>query len=193
SRPVKSGQVGLLPGSRRQEVERMLPGMLGAARHLHSSHSTTTVVAGITGLCDYKAMINRYGGPEVSLVLDDARRVIHESQVVLTASGTATLETGVIGRPMVIVYKTGFITYQIARWLVKLEMIGLVNLVLGEKVLPELIQRQATPSHMAAEVSRLLTDESYRSEVTERLRAVPSLLGGPGASARTAEIVGQFL
>ncbi|HUV31601.1 MAG TPA: lipid-A-disaccharide synthase [Acidobacteriota bacterium] len=193
SRPVHERQIALLPGSRPQEIERMLPGMLKAAGHLHRRHGTSAVVAGIRGACDYERLLQRDGDGGVTVCYDDPRTVLYESGLVLTASGTATLEAGIIGRPMVIVYRTGFITYHIARRLVKLDMIGLVNLVLGEKVVPELVQGAATPERMAVELERLLTDDACRSGVCANLNRLPALLGGEGASQRVAEIVGSYI
>ena len=190
STPVKLLQVALLPGSRPQEIERMLPSMLDAAGRLEREHGTTTVIAGIRGAYDYESLVTNTA---VTVRYDESRKIIHESGLVLSSSGTATLETGIIGRPMVVVYKTGFITYQIARRLVKLDMIGLVNLVLGEKVVPELIQNAATPEAMASEMAKYLRDASYYSGVQAKLGRLPEILGGTGASGRAAEIVSRYL
>jgi lipid-A-disaccharide synthase len=186
-------QIALLPGSRRQEVERMLLPMLESAARLHRTCGMTSVVAALTGTYDYDSLCGRYASNGVTVVYDDARRVIYESDLVLTSSGTATLETGIIGRPMVVVYKTGGLTYQIARRLVKLDKIALVNLVLGEKAVPELIQDEATPECMAAELERYVTDTNYCAGVTRTLQRVPSLLGGRGASQRVADLIGEYL
>ncbi len=185
--------LGLLPGSRKQEVERILPPMLEAAAQLHATHAIESTVAGIAGRFDYEAAVAPYRDKGVSLVYDDARRVVYESTAVLVASGTATLETGIIGRPMVIVYKTGWLTYQIARRLVSLTMIGLVNLVLDEQVVPELIQDDVTPSNMVAELTPIFDDEAYRARMLTKLHDVPLSLGGEGASQRAADVIGGYL
>jgi lipid-A-disaccharide synthase len=129
----------------------------------------------------------------VRVEYDDSRRVVFESDIVLTASGTATLETGIIGRPMVVMYRTGFLTYQIARRLVTLDKIALVNLVLGEKAVPELVQNEAGPGALADQLARYWDDAVYRAEVIEKLRRVPELLGGPGASVNAAAIIEEYL
>jgi len=193
SSPVRPGQIALLPGSRPQEIERMLPPMLDAALRLNRRYGSSAVIAGIAGAYDYEGIVEAVCGDSVSICYDDSRRVMFESGLVLTASGTATLEAGIIGRPMVIVYKTGFVTYQIARRLVRLDMIGLVNLVLGRKVVPELVQAEATSERMAEELGRYLQDGNYRASVETELNRVPGLLGGPGASERTAQIIGACL
>jgi lipid-A-disaccharide synthase len=94
---------------------------------------------------------------------------------------------------MVIVYKTGFVTYQIARRLVKIDKIGLVNLVLGDRVMPELIQHEAVTDKIVRQLERFLNDSEYSSSAVSRLRELPNLLGGTGASMRAAEQVARFL
>lgn len=186
-------QVALLPGSRRQEVERMLTPMLGAAKALNRTHGVTAAVAAMSGTYDYESICRDYASSGVKVIYDDPRRVIYESDLVLTASGTATLEAGIIGRPMVVVYRTGMITYLIARNLVKLDKIALVNLVLDEKVVPELIQNEANSVRMVEETEKYLLNDESRLSVTRSLARVPSLLGGLGASARAAEAIGEYL
>ncbi|MBU0983161.1 MAG: lipid-A-disaccharide synthase [candidate division Zixibacteria bacterium] len=189
--PPDNGQLALLPGSRPQEVARMLPTMLRTARLMRDRHGSRSVVAAIRGVYDYEAALA--GDDRIELVYNDARKVVYESDIVLTASGTATLETGIIGRPMVIVYRTGFITYHIAKRLVKLDTIGLINLVLDQKVVPELIQHEANPQAIATELSRFVTDPAYAERTYRRLHDVPEVLGGGGAAERTAEVIGSYL
>jgi lipid-A-disaccharide synthase len=193
SQPPIDGSLALLPGSRRQEVERMLPVMLETARQFNRKFGTRAVVAAARNGYDYESAIAEYKGDSITLVYDDARRVIHDSVLVLSASGTATLEAGIIGRPMVVVYKTGNLTYQIARRLIKIDKIGLVNLVLNDRVAPELIQHDATPDKMLAALSQLYSDEERYGETCARLNEVPSLLGGEGASARAASMILKVL
>lgn len=186
-------QIALLPGSRPQEVQRMLEPMLAAARKLHREKGYTSVIAAVRNGYDYEKHLRVNDSDGIALSFDDSRRIIFESRYVLTASGTATLETGIIGRPMVVVYKTGFLTYQIARRLVKLDKIALVNLVLGEKAVPELIQGEVTGGRLYEEMSRYIGDEGYSSRVRAALSRVPQLLGGRGASDRAAEWVNKCL
>jgi len=186
-------QVALLPGSRLQEVQRMFPVMLKAASILEKSHNCKFVVAAVKDLYDYESAIKNSSIKNIEIVYNKSREVINSSETVITASGTATLEVGIIGRPMVIIYKTGFITYHIARTLVSLSNIGLVNLVLGENVVPELIQNEVSPDKIASAMIRYFDDHEYREKVVPKLRTVPELLGGTGASKRTAEIIGEYL
>lgn len=171
----------------------MIEPMLGAAALHMQRHGGTAVVAGVKGAFDYESACASFKSTGVSVAHGNSREVIHDSDLVITASGTATLETGIIGRPMVIVYKTGEITYQIARRLIRLDKIGLVNLVLGEKVVPELIQHQATPAAIARELDRYASEREYCESVTRKLMRVPSTLGGVGASERAAAAIGRYL
>jgi lipid-A-disaccharide synthase len=186
-------RLALLPGSRPQEIERMLPSMLDTAARMHQTYGVGSTVAAIKGTYDYESICGGYSSHGTRIEYDNPRKVVFESDVVLTSSGTATLETGIIGRPMVVVYKTGALTYMIARRLVKLDKIALVNLVLSDKVVPELIQHEATPERMASELGKYLSDDAYRDNVSRSLHRVPSLLGGQGASQRTADAIREYL
>lgn len=189
----KPAKLALLPGSRPQEIERMLPPMIQTARMFNQQHGTTAEIAAVSGIDIYSRYLGNDDTDTISLRYDQPRQLIHESSVVVTASGTATLETAIIGRPMVVMYKTGFLTYQIARRLVRLDNIALVNLVLGERVVPELIQQDATPERTLDELNKFWQDESYFDSVRRRLNKVPSLLGGEGASKRTAQLIAEYL
>lgn len=194
SSPIpKNGKIALLPGSRSQEVQRMLVPMLDAAsRHL-KAHGGSAVVAAVRGAYDYEKVVAQYQKAGIEIGYDRSREILFGSDLAVVASGTATLEAGIIARPMVIVYKTGTITYQIARRVIKLDKIGLVNLVLGDQVVPELIQHRASPESIASELGRYTTDPKYRDQVHGRLLQVPSRLGGTGASERAADEIGRYL
>lgn len=194
SSPIpNSRRLALLPGSRPQEIERMLKTMCDAAATFCANHNFQAVIAGVKNGFDYGETLAKFRGAPISINYGNSREVIAASDLVLTASGTATLETGIIGRPMVIVYKTGFITYQIARRLVTIDKIGLVNLVLGDRVMPELIQHEAATDKIVRQLERFLSDSEYSSAAVARLRELPSLLGGTGASMRAARQVAKFL
>jgi lipid-A-disaccharide synthase len=189
SKVPTDGHLAVLPGSRPQEIERHLRPMLETAEMLHRQHGLATVVAAVRGVYDYESALREFSGTDVTVVYDDPRGVVYDASLALVASGTATLETAIIGRPMVVMYKTGWITYQIARRLVKLNHIALANLVLGKRVVPELIQHQATPKMMAAELERYLDDQPYRESTISDLHRTPAILGGRGASARAAQAI----
>jgi len=183
----------LLPGSRTQEVKRMLPSMLKAASMFTRKYNAKAVIAGIKGVYDYESAMEPYKNDNIEIIYDKPRECIYKSNLLLTASGTATLETGIIARPMVVVYKTGFITYQIAKRLVSLNSIALINLVLSEKVIPELIQGDASPENMFEELSKYMDDEEYYKSVHGKLLKVSSTLGGVGSSERAADEILKFI
>lgn len=183
----------LLPGSRPQEIERILPPMLEAVCKYNRIQGTRAVVAGIKGCFDYERYVQRYASDNVTVSFDDSRKIMYESSLVIAASGTATLEAAIIGRPMVVVYKTDFVTHLIARRLIKLDRIALVNLVLGEKVVPELVQHKVKLEYILPELSRCYEDREYVQHVKAKLDTVPELLGGTGASERAAQLIVKHL
>ena len=193
SPPPTEGTLALLPGSRPQEIERMLPPMIEAAGIMHERYGVRSVVAAVTGAFDYERHAGHFKTHGVSVAYDNARKTVFDSNLVLCSSGTATLKAGIIGRPMVVVYKTGFVTYQIARRLIKVDKIALVNLVLAQKCVPELIQRAATPRRMVGELEKLWTDEAHYEAVRGKLNRLPQLLGGEGASARAAGHIAELV
>ncbi len=187
----EDGHLALLPGSRRQEIERMLPVMLQTAEAIYTEYKIKSVIAGVENLFDYESLIQNKDF--VSIFYDNSRKVVYDSKLVLTSSGTATLEIGLIGRPMVIIYKTGMLTYQIAKRVVTLESIGLVNLVLGEKVLPELIQHEANVESIVTKLSKFQNDDVYLSDTINKLHTLPSLLGEKDVSKSIAGFIGEYL
>ena len=112
--------------------------------------------------------------------------VLNAADVVLTASGTATVQTAIHGRPMVVVYRLSRLSYWIGRRFVRVDAFGMVNLVTGRKVVPELLQQEFTPEAVAAEAVRFLSADAHAAATRADLRSVRDALGGPGASARAA-------
>lgn len=184
-RPV----VALLPGSRPNEVRRILPVIAEACRLL------TRQVAGVQFLVarapalpdDLFAPIA--GVRQAKVVADATDAVLGAADAAVTASGTATVQTALHGRPMVIVYRLSPMTHAIGRSFIRVPHVGMVNLVAGRSVVPELIQSAFTPAGVAAEVASLLTDEARASVMREDLAQVRAVLGGAGATARAAQAV----
>lgn len=188
----KSELITLMPGSRPQEVARMLPTMLESAAIIGKELCCHFTIAGVKGGIDYEYYI-KSSPVRVGLSMENNRQLISESRMVIASSGTATLETGIIGRPMVVIYKTGSITYLIARRLVKIDKIALINIAAGRKIVPELIQSEATPRKIASEVSRVLADSGQLGNIVEQLNNVTDRLGGPGTARRAAGAIREFI
>ena len=183
--------VGLLPGSRVSEVEMLLPVLLKtAARLVLAEPGTQFILAQASSIDDNLIQTLLRDSPvPVRVVHDRASEVMALSDVLLIASGTATLQAAVVGTPMVLLYKTSPLTYRLARWLITVKWIGLVNLVGGRLIVPELVQEEATDERLCREVLHLLRDPSAYNDMKEGLRQVRQSLGEPGASSRAAQVV----
>jgi lipid-A-disaccharide synthase len=189
-----SYRVVLLPGSRISEVEALLPGMLDAIGLLAKRLPIQTELLVAPGL-DRRVIerLMRSSGREVPLVDQERERHIAAAHLALCASGTATLEVGLLGTPMIVLYRMGALTYRLARRLVKVPHVSLVNLVLGERAVPELIQHDAEPESIAAQAHALLADPNVIATIRGKLSRLRAALGAGGASKRAAEAVVSFL
>jgi len=187
--------VGLLPGSRIGELTRHLPLLLRATRRLMMDRpDLRVIIAAAEGLpLDLIGSYLKQEALSVRVVQGRTHEVMAASDLILVASGTATLEAAIIGTPMVIVYRLALISWLLGRLLIKVPYIGMVNLVAGKSVVPELIQFEATPERIADEASRLLESPERRRRMQQRLREVRDRLGPPGAAARAAEAILEVL
>ena len=179
--------IALLPGSRPQEISRMLPVMSSLAPRYPEYQF---VVAGAPGTdaSFYEPYLKEY---PLKLVKDQTYALLSSSHAALVTSGTATLETALLGVPQVVCYKGNWISYQIAKRLITLEYISLVNLIMDRKVVAELIQNDLTPDALARELNVILDGEGRESQ----LRAYDELrnkLGGEGASNKAAKLIVEF-
>lgn len=189
--PESAPVVGLLPGSRVAELNMLLPVLLAAAAQLAAADPKTRFILAQASSIDdnlLQGLLAQSSVP-VRVVRDQASEVMAASDVLLIASGTATLQAAVVGTPMVLLYKTTPLTYRLARWLIRVKWIGLVNLVAGRSIVPELIQDEATPDRLSQEVRRLLTDPTAYNDMKRGLQDVRRSLGDPGASRRAAQVV----
>jgi lipid-A-disaccharide synthase len=187
-------RVSLLPGSRTSEVEALLPTLLEAVRKLASRLPIEAqIIKAPTISRDLLEEHVELSGLPVRIVAEDRFTAVASSHLALCASGTATLEVGLLGTPMIMVYRLAMWTYVLAKLLVHLPNVSLVNLVLGKRVVPELIQGDANPERIAAEAARLLTDAGVRNEMRAGLSEVRGRLGEGGASGRAAAEVAAML
>jgi len=187
--------VGILPGSRDSEVKRLLPAMLKAAEILEDRLPSVQFVLPLAGTLDHDfvAGIVDQSSANVKIIKDNVYDVIGLSDIAMVASGTATLETAFLGIPMIIVYKISALSYLIGRAIINVDNIGLVNIIAGKTVVPELVQGDANPERMADEVYDILTSGARMNEMKRDLIDVSKKLGGPGASKRAAELVCEMI
>jgi len=186
--------IGLLPGSRHQEIVRHLPVMLEAMHNLYKYNEDIQVIIGraqnVPDLV-HDSLLRMPGFKTAKS--RDIYNIMHYSTLVVVSSGTATLETALAGTPMVIVYKMSPLTYLIARLMVSMPYIGMANIVHGKKVVSELIQRDAKPGKIAGAVFQLLSDKTLYSEIQNTLRKTRNLLGKPGAAEKAVDLLVEIL
>lgn len=190
--PEHGPLVALLPGSRVKEVDRHLPLMLAAARRLREHASFA--IARAPGIDrDRVRTAVREAGLDVVIVDDDMYDLLAAADAAAVASGTATVETALLGCPHVVVYKTSAVTYAVARVLVRTRYIGMPNILLDAPVVPELIQGRATPEALATELRRFLDDPAHARSTRDRLAGVREALVRPGAADRAAAYALELL
>ena len=202
--------VGLLPGSRSQEIHHHLPVMARAARDLARTRPDLVFVVALaagqaarppreihrllggTALARASGARGAAAGADIRVVSGRTRAVQKFARACAVASGTATLETALFGTPLTVVYRVGWINYAIARRVIQLDRIGLPNIVAGEDVAPELIQDRLTPRALADTLAAWLDDERAHAGMCARLARVRERLGAPGASQRAATVAWQL-
>jgi lipid-A-disaccharide synthase len=183
--------VAILPGSRPNEVASILPDLVEAAARIKAAIGNAQFVVARAPRLDDRLfdVVGARALSPAAIVESETDTVLASADVVLTASGTATVQTALHDTPMVIVYRVSPLTYWLGRRLVSVDAIGMVNLIAGEKIVPELIQRAFTPDAVAREAIRMLTDRDLAARIRAGLARVREKLGGPGASRRAAEAV----
>lgn len=183
--------IGLLPGSRREEVTHNLPLMRGAIARVAQERPGLRVVLGLAPTID-RVVVSRLSsgaGPAVEIVPDGAHTVMRAADVLIVASGTATLEAALLGTPMIVVYRISRLSEAMVRLLVRVPWISLANIVLGRGVVPELYQSAATSERVAAELGRLLDDPAARAAQRDAFAELAREVGEPGVGARAARWV----
>ena len=206
--------IGLLPGSRQGELKRLMPLLLESASRLRQRFPGLQFLLPLASSLKREEMeawmepipadrrkesgVHRYASRHsdpvpITLVEGLGYDVMQCCDLLITASGTATLEAALMNVPMVIVYKVSPLTYAIARRMIKLPNVGLVNIVAGESIVPELIQHRARPDAVVAEAERFLRDPDHAEATREKLAAVREKLGQPGGSENVARLALEML
>jgi len=187
-RPV----IGLFPGSRKAELLEHVPLLIETVKRLSEHHPTMQfVLAQASSVQDqFLADLLKESPVPIKVFRNLASEVMAASDLLVVKSGTSTLQAAVVGTPMILFYRaSSWITYRLARLLIRVPWIGLANLVAGRGIVPELIHDEATPERLAQETVRLLTDSRAYDEMKAALQSVRHALGTPGASRRAAETV----
>ncbi|MCK5257083.1 MAG: lipid-A-disaccharide synthase, partial [Deltaproteobacteria bacterium] len=186
---------GLLPGSRLSETKKILPPMIESAQQLSRQFGNLQFILPVAPGLKKEEIVRLTEDTDLTITIadDSIYEVIDISYLVIVASGTATLETALLSTPMVIIYKMSPLTYLVGRKLVKVDHIGMANIIAGKKVVPELIQNEATAERITLEATRMLEDSLYHQSICEELASTNKKLGKPGASKRAAKIALKML
>jgi lipid-A-disaccharide synthase len=194
--PSARTTVALVPGSRPSELKRIFPAMLDAAERIRTARPDAQFVVPVAPTLAREQLdpyLAAHRTIEVKLVDGRTEEVVGASDAALVKSGTSTLEAALMLRPMVVVYRLSWLSYLVGRLLVRIAHFALVNILAGRGLVPELLQREASPERMAAEIERLLGDRAAREEQLRGLREVRDSLGEPGAARRVAEEVARAM
>ncbi|MCB0602621.1 MAG: lipid-A-disaccharide synthase [Saprospiraceae bacterium] len=183
--------IAILPGSRKQEIERLLPVQLGVVRHFPGYQF---VIAGVPHQDSllYSDIIHNAGlrDDQVPVITGRTYDLLASASGAVVTSGTATLETALFGVPLVVVYKGSPVSYQIAKRLIRVKYISLVNLILDKPLVPELIQDECTPESIV-QALRVLLNLNAEGQWAKEVVKLKAILGGPGASQRAGELICQ--
>jgi lipid-A-disaccharide synthase len=188
--------VGLFPGSRHGEIERLLPILIDTAQLLRKNKPDLQYVLPVASTIkrsDLEVYEKQLDALDVKIIEDNTPDVIQACDCIIVASGTATLEIGLMKKPMVILHKVAPLSYFILRRLVHLTHIGLVNIVPGKEIVKEFIQHDATPENLSAETLRILDDKNYNRTMRDELGKLRELLGEGGGSKNVAALAYEML
>jgi len=180
--------LALLPGSRKSVVGRHLPIMLESARLLMPEFPDIRIGIGCApGLHKFIENTTRDRIPKIEF-WDDSRTLLSQAAAAVVCSGTATLEAALLGTPQVVVYKTSSVNYHVVKNLIRLPNVGLVNIVAGEKIVPELLQYEFNPISVQRSIAPLLRHANIRDHIRLKLLKLRAMLGEPGAALKVADL-----
>lgn len=177
----------LLPGSRHQEIEKLLPETLKAAKQICKTYNMQTVVACSSNIDE--EVFNGFIDEDVKLIKGYTYELFKYSKFGIIKSGTSTLEAALFELPFIVVYKTNFLTYHIGKALIKIDSIALANIVAGKKVVKELIQNEVNAATIINTVNEYLISDEKQNRIKEELKQLKNKLGSLGASERAAKLV----
>lgn len=187
--------IALLPGSRISEVKSLLKAMVGAAKIIDRElGDVQTIVVRRPGLPDelYKPALTN-SAPYIKISDGDVYSILGAADFAIVKSGTATLETAIMGVPFIITYKTNLINYIAYKIVARIKVLGLVNVIAGRVIVPELLQYDATPEKLAGTSLEILRNEKKRTAMLSELKKIKDSLGTPGASMRAAQAILPYL
>jgi lipid-A-disaccharide synthase len=187
--------IGLLPGSRVTEVKKLLPEILRAAEILARRIPNVQFVLPLADMLDEKIVAEITSGfsVKVQVIAGHTYEAISCADLAIVASGTATLETALLGVPMIIIYKISPLSYFVGKLFIRIKNIGLVNIIAGKTIVPELIQEKANAQSIASEAVDILTSAGRKKEMINELAAIRAKLGKPGAAIRAAQLALDML
>jgi lipid-A-disaccharide synthase len=181
--------VGLLPGSRENEINRLYPVMRQATDLIAKENPQVQFILPLAPTVDERLLSRFDGQTPIKIIKNRGYEAMNASDLLIVASGTVTVEAALLKVPMIITYKVSPLTYAIGKRLIRVPYIGMVNLVAEKQIAPELIQENATPERIAEEAIQLLNNPAKRASIREELSKVREKLGEPGASHRAARVV----
>lgn len=193
--PQQARVIGLLPGSRKGEIKRLLAVILQSAEELKRKYPDLLFILPLASSltsADIAPYLQDVNLP-IQIVSHQFYNAMQLCDAAIVTSGTATLEMALLDIPMLIIYKTAAITYYLAKQVLKIPYIGLCNIVADQMIVQEFIQKDATPTKITAEISRILDDANYRKIMLENLLTVKEKLGGKGGSRQAAEALMALL
>ncbi len=187
--------IGLLPGSRKSEIKFLLDIILDAAKLIYKKQPKVQFIMPVAPSLDFNELSDKIKQTDlpVKLVKAQAYDVMSIADLLITASGTATLEAALLGAPMIVIYKLSGLSYLVGRLLINTPYISLANIIAGKKVVPELIQHEVTANKIAAYALDFLADKIQLKNIRDELLMVRSKLGDAGASRKTAKLAWELI
>ena len=192
---VQHPVVGLLPGSRKEEIRNLLPVMIRSMEIVQTRYPDVRCMLPLAKTIEREFVESfvRETQLDIDVQQNSVYEVLGHCHIALVASGTATLDAAIMGVPTIVVYKITPFSCRVGRILIKVPFISLVNLIAGEEVVPELIQNDVTPQRLATEALSLLEDDAARNHMMDKLKQIRQRLGKGGASERAAKIAIEMM